>query len=110
MAFGRDAFTGYESAHTRLTSWVVGPPMLVEGVAASMIALGFGGVPAWQARVGLALLAAVWLSTATLQVPQHRRLASGFDAAAHRKLVATNWIRVVGWSVRSVLALVWIVP
>jgi len=38
-------------------------------------------------------------------VPLHGRLARGFDAIAHRRLVSTNWVRTGGWSVRGVLAL-----
>ncbi len=107
---GGDAFGRYEAAHTRLTTWVVGPPMLAEGVTAIMILVRRPAwLPAWQAWTGLALLALIWISTAALQVPAHRRLAGGFDPAAHRRLVSTNWIRVVAWSLRAALVLHWAV-
>lgn len=107
---GGDGFARYEAAHARLTTWVVGPPMLAEGVTAIMIlVLGPAWLPAWQAWTGLALLALIWTSTAALQVPAHRRLAGGFDPSAHRRLVSTNWIRVVAWSLRAVLVLHWTV-
>ena len=54
---------------------------------------------------GLALLAVIWLSTALVQVPLHRRLQGGFDAAAHRRLVRTNWLRTAAWTLRAALAL-----
>ena len=54
---------------------------------------------------GLALLAAVWMSTALLQVPCHRKLAHGFDSDIVRRLVATNWIRTVCWTLRLLVAL-----
>ena len=38
-------------------------------------------------------------------MPLHGRLAQGFDAVAHRRLVSTNWVRTAGWSVRGLLAL-----
>jgi hypothetical protein len=47
----------------------------------------------------------IWLSTALLQVPRHRALEAGFDPAAHRALVATNWIRTVAWTARGFLLL-----
>jgi hypothetical protein len=56
--------------------------------------------------VGLGLLTIVWLSTLLLQIPQHRKLARGFDSDAHRRLVTTNWYRTLAWSARSVIALV----
>jgi hypothetical protein len=40
-----------------------------------------------------------------LQVPCHRTLERGFDPAVARRLVATNWIRTVCWSLRLLVAL-----
>ncbi|MBL8293772.1 MAG: hypothetical protein JNN08_18145 [Bryobacterales bacterium] len=99
---GEPAFTAYEQAHTRLTTFVVGPVMVIEALAAiTLLALS----PRPVVLLSAILLLTVWLSTALLQVPQHNRLAQGFDAGAHRFLVLTNWIRTVGWTVRAVLSL-----
>jgi hypothetical protein len=106
---GRQRFAAYEAAHTRRTGWVVGPPMLVEAATAVLLAgAPPEGVTRTAAWAGLGLLGTIWLSTALLQVPAHRRLERGFDAAAHRRLVATNWIRTVAWSLRGALALSWL--
>ena len=105
-AVGEGEAAAYHRAHGRRTSWVVGPPMLVELVTA----VGLAWMPpadlgrAWP-WTGLALLGMVWLSTATLQVPAHTRLDAGRDPATERRLVAGNWIRTVAWSARAVLAL-----
>jgi hypothetical protein len=69
----------------------------------ALVAWPPAGIPAWLLLTGLALLAVVWASTWLVQVPCHTRLAGGFDAAAHGRLVATNWIRTVGWSARTAL-------
>jgi hypothetical protein len=53
-------------------------------------------------------VALVWLSTAFVQVPLHARLSAGFDTRAHRRLVATNWVRTLSWTARGLLAL-WMV-
>ncbi len=50
-----------------------------------------------------AALAVIWGSTAALQVPVHRRLQHGKDAALIRRLVATNWIRTAAWSAKAVV-------
>ena len=106
---GVEAFASYEGAHTRLTSWVVGPPMLIEAATSlNMVFWPPAGVSAGQAWSGLALVAVIWISTATMQVPQHRRLATGFDPSVHRSLVLTNWIRVLAWSLRALLVLYWL--
>jgi hypothetical protein len=48
-----------------------------------------------------ALLGVVWLSTFTLQVPAHRALLQGWSEPVHRRLVLTNWIRTVAWTLRA---------
>ena len=103
---GEDGFAAYSGAHSRLTGLVVGPPMLAE--AATSIALVVGpppGVAAWLPAFGLALLAAIWLSTALLQSPRHGELGGGFDASAYRSLVASNWLRTGLWSARGLVVL-----
>ncbi|HMB70890.1 MAG TPA: hypothetical protein VKU85_16360 [bacterium] len=104
---GRDAFTEYERLHAEWTSRVVAPAMLAEGICAvAIVVKGMAPEPdrGW-AMVGLGLLAVIWLSTFALQVPRHRRLAAGFDAATARSLVQTNWIRTVAWTARCWVAL-----
>ena len=104
---GRDGFVAYEAGHTRRTSWVVIPAMLAElGSAVWLAALPPSPNERAWAYAGLALLAVIWLATALLQVPAHRTLTAGFDEAAHRRLVGTNWIRAVAWMARVPAALV----
>jgi len=107
---GSEAFSAYSRSHQSLTTFVVGPPMLVEALTAGILVIARPtGVPAWMPWAGLVLVAVIWLSTATLQVPAHARLSSGFDPAVGASLVATNWIRTVGWSLRAILvcAMAW---
>lgn len=110
-AIGNSEFEGYEQRHMSLTTWVVAPPMLVEA-ATALLLFWFRptGVSIGLAWVGVILLAIIWLSTALLQVPCHETLSKGFDATVHQRLVVTNWIRTVAWSLRGLLALwlVWI--
>ncbi|MEM9465393.1 MAG: hypothetical protein AAGA90_08455 [Actinomycetota bacterium] len=102
-----DGFVAYEARHTQRTAWVVGPPMAVEGATALLlVAAPPDGVPVGLALVALVLLGGVTASTVLLQVPLHGRLAERWDAVDATRLVRTNWIRTIGWSVRGVLALV----
>lgn len=101
---GTDRFAAYESAHARLITLVVGPAMLAELAAAlALVAVRPRAVPAWAAWACLAMLAVTWISTAAVQVPLHARLSQGFDAEAHGRLVATNWIRTACWTGRAAL-------
>lgn len=99
-------FPGYEAAHTRRTTWVVGPLMLAElGTALALLATPIAASHRALVILGLALLVLIWGATWGLQVPRHRELAKGFAARAHRRLVTSNWIRTAGWSVRGIVAL-----
>jgi len=103
---GPEKFSHYSEAHSCLTTYVVGPPMLVE--AASALLLVFRrpeGVPLAATLIGLALVAVLWLSTALLQVPRHTALGSGFDRRTWSRLVLSNWVRTVAWSARGLLVL-----
>jgi hypothetical protein len=104
---GRDGFALYEARHTSWITWVVAPAMVVElATALALLAARPTGVPPAALWLGVGLLAVIWLSTLVLQVPAHTVLAEGFDAVAHRRLVATNWIRTLAWTARSALLLV----
>jgi hypothetical protein len=59
--------------------------------------------------LGLTLLAGIWASTFFLQVPCHLKLSTGWDAATHRFLVQSNWIRTVLWTARLGVAIAMLV-
>ena len=99
-------FERFAAEHQRRTGFVVAPLMITEAATALALLvappLGLGrGLP-W---LGALLLASIWLSTALVQVPLHRRLGGGRDASAIRRLVASNWLRTAAWSGRGWLAL-----
>ncbi len=96
----------YAKLHQRRTTWVVGPLMLTElATGLWLVVAPLPSLPTWQSWTGLALLAAVWGSTACLQIPLHGRLAVRCDPQAHRSLMRTNWLRTIAWTARGVLVL-----
>lgn len=103
---GITEFPQYERNHTTATTWVVGPPMLLE-VCSALLLLWFRptGISILQCVLGLALLGVIWGSTLVFQIPCHDVLCKGFDATVHKRLVSTNWIRTAAWSLRGVLVL-----
>lgn len=101
---GDDAHPAYQREHMRRTSWVVALPMAVEGsTALVLLAVRPDGVPLWTALAGACLVGVVYGTTALVSAPAHGRLAERFDGATHRRLVASNWSRTVGWTVRACL-------
>ncbi len=96
-----DRFVAFEAAHQKRITPVVGSLMVVEaGCAAGLLWV----LPGWATGVGMFLLLVVWGVTAGVSVPCHRVLAKGYDGAAHRRLVRTNWWRTAAWTARGALA------
>jgi len=103
---GPPDFSDYSIRHTRLTGLVVGPPMLLEAATAvALVVWTPPGISVSLAWTGLVLVAGIWLSTALLQAPRHTALGRGFNPAAHRFLVTSNWLRTVLWSLRGLVVL-----
>ena len=104
---GMADFVAYQNMHMSKTTFVVGPPMLVEAATAALMLIEAPEVvPVWARWAGVALLGMVWLSTALFSVPYHNALLGGFEEEPHRLLVLTNWVRTIGWTLRGVLV-VW---
>lgn len=98
----RSRFSAFERQHQRRTGWVVGPLMLAElGTSVALVWLLPVTVSRAAAAVALGAVIVLWLSTWLVQVPLHRRLASGFDEDAHRRLVATSRLRTALWTARG---------
>lgn len=102
-AVGEDGFRAYETSHRFRTGFVVMPFMGLELLAAVALVLATpDGLPRAAAVALLVLLLVVLGATFLVSVPAHDALNRGFDAAAHRRLCLTNWIRTAGWTARMV--------
>ena len=90
--------------HQRRITWVVGPLMAVEGVTALVLLVERPAtMTAGSAWLAAGLLGVALISTWTIQVPLHARLAAGHDDEVGRRLIATNWIRTAAWSGRGLV-------
>jgi hypothetical protein len=97
---GREAFVAYHQRYTKQITWVVAPLMFTEIATAGLIVIA--GSPGPWFLASLVPLAFNWLSTWLVQIPLHDKLAAGFDAHAHQRLVATNWWRTAAWTLRGI--------
>ncbi len=107
---GEQQFVSYERQHMRFTTWVVAPLMLTELATAALLFFYHPTpISLWTVSLGAVLLAAVWLLTYFLQVPQHDSLSRGFDMAVWQNLVAGNWWRTAAWTARGlvVMTMLW---
>ncbi|HBZ97892.1 MAG TPA: hypothetical protein DEO57_08610 [Phycisphaerales bacterium] len=101
----RSQFVDYQQAHMHRITYVVGPLMLAEAAAAAwLLFLPMPEPGVLLAWIGMGLVLLLWGSTLVLQVPCHWKLERGWDEPAYRRLVATNWVRTVGWTARGVVA------
>jgi hypothetical protein len=107
LSVGPERFHEWHKGHLARITFVVGPLMLLEtATGLAWILLPDPANSPLLAWVGMGLIFAIWLSTAILQVPLHRKLElGGYDASVIRRLVATNWLRTLAWSARAVLVL-----
>ncbi len=99
---GHANFVRFSERHQQRTSWVVIGPMALEALTGAYWAMLHP--TRWSSPTFLlafVMLIAVWLSTALLQVPIHGELLKGYDRKRIERLVRTNWIRTIGWTLRA---------
>jgi hypothetical protein len=98
-----ESFVEFEKMHTRNISILVMPLMLLE-LLAVVVLLAYDP----QNLINIALFSMVlliWLSTFLLSVPCHRKLSKGKDLQIINRLVQTNWVRTVLWSIKGLVLL-----
>jgi hypothetical protein len=95
-----DTFSQYHRWYAKRISAIVIPLMAAE----MLISLDWLSASNHSAPsiVALALVLIVWISTFSLQVPIHLRLASRKNDDLIRRLVATNWLRTAAWTIKAV--------
>jgi len=97
-------FVNYHEWYVTRITMVVLPLMICEILIA--IAWFFLQDNLFYPIVAGSLVILVWCSTFTFQVPIHKSLQAGKDKSKIRRLVATNWIRTVAWSLKAVIVVV----
>jgi hypothetical protein len=77
---GPESFTDYQHANLRRTVFVVIPLQMIELATALLLVWKTPtGILPVQVWTNLVLIGITWVSTATLQVPSHSKLARGFN-------------------------------
>ncbi|MDX1586516.1 MAG: hypothetical protein R3222_07225 [Balneolaceae bacterium] len=97
------SFQQFHKNHVFRTGFVVIPPMLVE-LASSFMLVFFYSELFLINSMGLALVGLIWLSTFALQAPVHNRLQKNFEKSLILRLIRTNWIRTLLWSLKALLS------
>jgi len=99
---GVEAFVAYEKAHTQRTCYIVVPMMLIELALTGFYCFSAPSLPSITVFL---LLLLIWGSTFFLQAPQHQKLTKAYNLHDIQKLVQTNWIRTIAWTLKSSILL-----
>ncbi len=102
---GVENWTAFEQDYTRRAGWVIAPLMLIELATAVMLGVFANKKTRPWLWLNLLLLAIIWASTFAIQVPLHQALTNDWSVETWESLVASNWIRTVLWSLRTLLLL-----
>ncbi len=93
-----DQFSVFHLHHTRSITLVVMPLMLLE--LGLVFWQNYQTNWSWIWVVPLVLVLLIWASTFFISVPLHTQLEGGKNLDVIKKLVDTNWIRTILWSVK----------
>ena len=94
----------FHQMHTERIGLVVAPLMIIELITA--VFLVFHGVKGGVLAFVLTIL--IWLSTFFVQVPIHKELGTTWHIDQVERLIKTNWMRTVLWTIKSAGVLWWI--
>ncbi len=95
-------FSQFHAFHSMRTGYIVMPVMTTELITSGTLWYAGG----WFSlnTIGFYLVVAIWAATFLLSVPLHALLKENRSEAAIERLISTNWIRTVLWTLKSALA------
>lgn len=99
-----ERFTDFLLHHGKRITPLVAPLMIAELAGAAYLST-LGSEYFYWHLAGLILVILIWLSTFLIQVPLHTSLLRKHDREKIRRLVGTNWIRTILWSLKSAIGL-----
>ena len=97
-------YQDYQSFHMRSISYIVGPSMLLELTASSLLLLYFKELEFPLLYLSsFFMLLLILVNTAFWAAPTHNKLLAGFDLKLIKNLIRINWWRTVLWTARMVI-------
>ncbi len=92
-------FKQFHNFHTQKITWIVAPVMIIELLFAVLTYLNQENL---YSILNLLSVLLIWAVTFFVSVPLHNKLQNGYDLKTINRLVRTNWLRTVLWTMRSV--------
>ena len=106
MFLPHDKLNAFSLFHQRRISLIVLPIMLIE--LGSLIALNVMDLGNLVYSIAMILLIIIWGATFFLQVPCHQQLLAGNKNPFAGRLIRTNWIRTVCWTLKTLLVCLYV--
>jgi hypothetical protein len=104
---GRAEFPGYHDRHSKLTAWLVLPPMIIELLSSILLALNPPAGKSGLALAGAVLAVLIWALTALLAAPAHGRIGrDGLNQQSHARLLSVSWVRSLLWTAHAVVVVI----
>ncbi len=105
-AVGQESFLAYHAQHSQRIVFALGLPFLLSFISACLLFwLHPISVPLWVILLNLLLACSAWVITGLIHVPLHRSLGAGYSALIIQRLVSTNWLRTIVWTMQGLLLL-----
>lgn len=101
-SFYHAATKEFHKHHVKSIGPIVAPLMIIELV--SMIWLLSTNQHLFLIASAMCLLV-IWLSTFLIQVPIHNKIREKITIPSVKRLVLSNWIRTIFWTVKTILLL-----
>lgn len=105
LAFvGPQYFIEYEKQHIKRISFLAWSIITIELITGLLLTSSYFPIlPKVISIICFVLILINFLTTWFIQFPIHKKLSLGFNTTLHKKLVTTNWIRTIAWSLRSLV-------
>ena len=92
-------FTDYQKKNW-VTGYVTGPIMIVELITGLVLWYQFQDQMHYA---NMALIAITGFSTFLVQIPIHLKLKKEYNNLLIKRLIQTNWVRTISWTLRVIL-------
>ncbi len=91
-------FSKFEDFHKKAITLIVMPLMLLELLSATgLLYFEYNTIH----LINFVIVTLIWMSTMFISVPLHNDLSDGKNEKSIEKLISTNWIRTILWSIKS---------
>lgn len=98
-------FSKNHKFHSTRITFIVLPIMFLELVTGfAIVNLSYFDFDLFN--FSLFCLILIWISTFLVQIPIHQKLSHQFDENMIIKLIHSNWIRTILWSIRSLIIII----